>query len=46
MQTLEEYTAAVNALTVEDIKKVAEKYLKHDEYVRVSLKPAAMKPAK
>jgi zinc protease len=46
MQTLEEYTAAVNALTAEDIKKVAEKYLKHDEYVRVSLKPAAMKPTK
>ena len=46
MQTLEEYSAAVNALTIEDIKAVAAKYLKHDGYVRVSLKPASMKPAK
>jgi predicted Zn-dependent peptidase len=46
MQTLEEYTAAVNALTIEDIKAVATKYLKHDGYVRVSMKPAAMQPSK
>jgi predicted Zn-dependent peptidase len=46
MQTLEEYSAAVNALTIEDIKAVAAKYLKHDGYVRASLKPEAMKPAK
>lgn len=46
MQTLEEYSAAVNALTIEDIKAVAAKYLKHDGYVRVSLKPESMKPAK
>lgn len=45
LQTLEEYTAAVNALTVEDLKTVAAKYLKHDQYVRVSLKPASMDPA-
>ena len=46
MQTLEEYSAAVNALTIEDIKAVAAKYLKHDGYVRVSMKPESMKPAK
>lgn len=46
MQTLEEYSAAVNALTIEDIKAVAAKYLKHDGYVRVSLKPESMKAAK
>ncbi len=46
IQTLDEYISAVNALTAEDIKKIAAKYLKHDEYVRVSLKPAAMKPQK
>lgn len=46
MTTLEEYSAAVNALTIEDIKAVAAKYLKHDGYVRVSMKPEAMKPAK
>lgn len=46
MQTLEEYSAAVNALTIEDVKAVAQKYLKHDGYVRVALKPEAMNPAK
>ncbi len=46
MQSLEEYTEAVNALTIEDLKAVAQKYLKHDGYVRVSLKPAAMNPDK
>ena len=46
IQTLDEYISAVNALTAEDIKKIAVKYLKHDEYVRVSLKPAAMKSQK
>lgn len=46
LQTLEEYTNAVNALTVEDLKAVAQKYLKHDEYVRVSLKPQSMNPSK
>ena len=46
MQTLEEFSAAVNALTIEDVKAVAQKYLKHDGYVRVALKPEAMNPAK
>lgn len=46
MQTVEEYTAAVNALTIEDLKAVAQKYLKHDGYVRVALKPAAMQDSK
>lgn len=46
IQTLEEYTAAVNALTIEDLKTAAQKYLKHDGYVRVALKPEAMNPAK
>ncbi len=46
IQSLEEYTAAVNALTIEDLKAVAQKYLKHDGYVRVALKPAAMNPEK
>ena len=46
MQTLEEYTAAVNAITKADIQAVAKKYLDHKDYVRVSLKPEAMKPAK
>ena len=46
LQTLEEYSADVNALTIEDLKAVAQKYLKHDGYVRVSLKPESMNPAK
>ncbi|MFA6199716.1 MAG: insulinase family protein [Bacteroidales bacterium] len=46
MQTIEEYTAAVNAITKADIQEVAKKYLDHKDYVRVSLKPEAMKTAK
>jgi zinc protease len=40
--TLDEYKEQINALTVEDIKKVA-KYLQHDEYVRAVLLPKRMK---
>ncbi|HBN06282.1 MAG TPA: hypothetical protein DD434_10925, partial [Bacteroidales bacterium] len=46
LTNLEEYKANVNSITIEDIKEVAKKYLKHDEHVRVSLKPEAMQPAK
>ena len=46
LTNLDEYKAAVNAITVEDVKEMAKKYLKHDEYVRVNLKPEAMDPAK
>lgn len=45
MQSVEAYTASVNAITLADIQAVAKKYLKHDNYVRVALKPEAMKPA-
>ena len=40
--TLDEYKEIVNALSVEDIKKVA-KYIQHDEYVRAVLLPESMK---
>ena len=40
--TLDEYKEIVNALMVEDIKKVA-KYIQHDEYVRAVLLPESMK---
>jgi zinc protease len=40
--TLEEYKEQVNAITVEDLKKVA-KYLQHDQYVRAVLLPEGMK---
>jgi zinc protease len=46
MTTLEQYTAAINAMTKEDIKAVAVKYLNHNEYLKVSMKPESMKPAK
>ncbi|MDL2308357.1 insulinase family protein [Bacteroidales bacterium OttesenSCG-928-C03] len=42
LQTLEEYQANVNAITVDDLKRVA-KYVKHDEYVRAILLPESEK---
>ncbi|MBP6429951.1 MAG: hypothetical protein KA273_06080, partial [Bacteroidales bacterium] len=46
IQTLEEYTASVNAITKADLKVLASKYLGHTEYVRASLRPESMQPAK
>jgi len=46
LRTLEQYKAAVNAITKDDIQAVAKKYIDHKDHVRVSLKPAAMQPAK
>jgi zinc protease len=46
MLTLDEYTNTINAITKEDLKALAAKYLKHDSYVRASLKPETMKPTK
>jgi len=40
--TYNEYVDAINALTVDDIKAVAQ-YLKHDNYVRFTLYPQKMK---
>lgn len=45
MLTFEEYSNAINAITKDDLKKAAEKYLNHKEYVRYSLKPENLKPA-
>ena len=44
--TLEEYSQSVNAITKADLQDLAKKYLGHQEYVRASLKPESMKPAK
>ncbi|MBP7102204.1 MAG: insulinase family protein [Bacteroidales bacterium] len=41
LMTLDEYSAQINALTIEDLKKAAI-YLKHDSYVRVVLMPENM----
>ncbi|MFA6933110.1 MAG: insulinase family protein [Bacteroidales bacterium] len=46
LKTIEQYNAAVNAVTKEDVQAMAKKYLDHKDNVRVSLKPAAMQPAK
>lgn len=46
IQTLEEYSQSVNAITKADLQEIAKKYLGHQEYVRASLKPESMKPAK
>ncbi len=46
LKTIEQYTAQVNAITKEDVQAVAKKYVDHKDYVRVSLLPEAMKPAK
>lgn len=46
IQTLEEYSQSVNAITKADLQDLAKKYLGHQEYVRASLKPESMKPAK
>jgi zinc protease len=46
MLTLDEYTNAINSVSKEDLKALAAKYLNHDGYVRASLKPETMKPAK
>ncbi|MDR1005900.1 MAG: insulinase family protein [Bacteroidales bacterium] len=46
LQTYDEYVAAVNAITKDDLKAAAAKYLNHKEYLRCALKPEAMKPAK
>ena len=46
LRTLEQYKAAVNAITKDDVQAVAKKYIDHKDHVRVSLKPAAMQPAK
>ena len=34
---------AVNAVTADDLKRAAAKYLKHDEFVKVTLLPEALK---
>jgi len=43
LQNLEQYNNAVNAITAKDVQAIAEKYLQHKDYVRVSLKPETMK---
>jgi len=40
---MEEYTNAVNAITVNDLKQAAAKYLTHDEFVKVTLLPETLK---
>lgn len=41
LMTLDEYRAFVNSFTVKDIKKIADKYLDTEHYVKVTLTPAA-----
>ena len=41
---LESYKNTVNGITAEDVKAVAAKYINHDEFVRVALKPEKMNP--
>ncbi|MBR1768995.1 MAG: insulinase family protein [Bacteroidales bacterium] len=43
IQNMETYKEIVNSVTVEDIKAAAEKYLKHDEFVKVTLLPETLK---
>jgi len=43
LMTMDEYKAFVNSFTVKDIKKIADKYLDTQNYVRVTLTPAAKK---
>ncbi len=40
---MEEYTNAVNSVTIDDLKQAAAKYLKHDEFVKVTLLPETLK---
>ena len=43
ISNMEEYSNAVNAVTADDLKQAAAKYLKHDEFVKVTLLPEALK---
>jgi zinc protease len=43
LMTLDEYKAFVNSFTVKDIKKIADKYLDTEHYVKVTLTPAERK---
>lgn len=43
MKTMEEYTNEINAVTVDDIKAMAGKYLKHSEFVKLVLLPESAK---
>lgn len=43
ISNMEEYANAVNAVTADDLKQAAAKYLKHDEFVKVTLLPEALK---
>lgn len=42
--SFDSYKKSINDITVEDIKAVAAKYINHNEYVRVALKPEKMNP--
>ena len=43
ISNMEEYANAVNAVTADDLKQAAAKYLKHDEFVKVTLLPETLK---
>lgn len=43
LMTLDEYKSFVNSFTVKDIKKIADKYLDTEHYVKVTLTPAEKK---
>lgn len=43
LMTLDEYKEFVNSFTVKDIKKIADKYLDTEHYVKVTLTPAEKK---
>ena len=40
---MEEFKDLVNSITADEVKAIAAKYLKHNEYVKVQLLPETLK---